>query len=443
MKTIYITDIKQKFPIGSRVEILGWIKSKRCSKEHTFLSISDSTGTIQVVVERGVVNDEVFENCKSMTVESAVRVYGTLQKDGSDNGSPDLEVLAIDFEVTNKATHQLSPPPRSEIDIFDPTLQNHFLNNRHFYLRNEKIMAILRFRAWLMGAVHQWFREQGFLEITAPTLTPVPLYEDGSALSVIVNNEKIYLTQCVGFYLEAAVHAFEKVYNLGPSFRGEESRSKRHLMEYWHIKAEIAFGDLEDIINFVESLISFVTTKAMTEAVEFTDIVGHGLNIDGLNPPFPRMSYTEAVEILKANGLDFEFGKSLGSEEEAILSRDYNQPLWVVGIPRSIEPFPYVIDSNDTRCTMTADLIATKGYGELLGVAEKIHDPAMLDERMIEKGKDDNELYQWLRDMRNYGCVSHIGFGLGLERFIRWLMQIEHVRDTMPFPRTFRRKVRP
>lgn len=443
MKELYIGDIQQNIFPGSQVEILGWIKSKRCSKMHTFVSVVDSTGEIQVVVEKGEVNDEVFELCKSMAAESAVRVIGTVQKNGGSNGSAALEVLATNFEVTNKATHVLSPSPRSDFDIFDPKLQGHLLDNRHFYLRNEKNIAIMRFRGWLTSTVRKWFENQDFLEITAPTLTRVPLYEDGSALSLEIDKETVFLTQCVGFYLEAAAHAFERVYNLGPSFRGEEARSKRHLMEYWHIKAEIAFGNLEDIIYFVESLISFVTERAMVEAGQYTKVVGGGLNIDGLNPPFPRISYPDAVDILNSGGLNFEFGKSLGSEEEAILSEGFDQPFWIVGIPRKIEPFPYVIDLNDPRRTMTADLIASNGYGELLGVAEKIYDPAMFEERMKEKDKYGDERYQWLVDMRNYGCVPHIGFGLGLERFIRWMMQIEHVRDTMPFPRTFKRRIRP
>lgn len=443
MKEVYMNDVGKKIGVNSPVDLLGWIKNKRCSKHRTFLSVADSTGEIQVVVERGKVDDEMFESAKKVPVESSVRISGIVAEHPSSNDKSTIEVLASNFEIINEATFQLTPHPRGEIDIFKPEFQSHLLDYRHFYIRNPKTMAILKFRHWLMGAVHQWFRESGFIEITAPTLTPVPLYEDGSALNLDIHGENVFLTQCVGFYLESAVHAFEKVYNLGPSFRGEESRSKRHLMEYWHIKAEIAFGNLEDIIGFVESLISFVTRKAMSEAIEYTDVVGHGLNIDGLNPPFPRITYLEAIEKLQQAGVEFEFGKSLSSEDEAILSSMYEQPLWVVGIPRSIELFPYVIDLKDNRFTMTADLIASKGYGELLGVAEKIYDPAMLDERMKEKGKYGNELYQWLRDMRNFGCVPHIGFGLGLERFIRWLMQIEHVRDTMPFPRTFRRKVRP
>lgn len=443
MKKIYVSDVK-RLENGTPTLVKGWVSNKRVQKTCIFLTVTDSTGDIQVVFDAEVVTAKLFQQASAIPVESAVSVMGKVSGHLNNRTQEnEKELLVSGMEIIGEARYTLSPPPRSDLNIFDPALTKQLLDFRHFYLRNPKVMAILKFRHWLTGAVHGWFRENNFIEITAPTLTVLPLYDDGSALSLEIDNEKVFLTQCVGFYLESAVHAFERVYNLGPSFRGEESRSKRHLMEYWHIKAELAFGDLDDIMNLVEDLIRFVSAKALIETEELTQAVGGGLNLDGLKPPFPRLPYAEAVELLQHEGVDFEFGKSLGSEEEEIISRNYDKPLWVVGIPRTIEPFPYVIDSEDPRLTRTADLIATRGYGELLGVAEKIHDPAMLDERMTEKGKIGNELYQWLRDLRNYGCVPHIGFGLGLERFIRWLMQIEHVRDAMPFPRTFRRKVRP
>jgi asparaginyl-tRNA synthetase len=445
MKELYVDGVLYRTSVGTEVDLYGWIKNRRDHGNVIFLDICDSTGWMQVVVDKSRFSEEQFNLISKLTVESSVLVKGKLALTGKKTPTRNLEIRAESVELIGAANLGLTPSPRgNSFDIFDERLQDHLLTNRHFYLRNEKIMAILKFRHHLMGLVHEWFRADGFIEITAPILTPTPLYEGRSAIGLELYDEDIFLTQCVGFYLESAVHAFERVYNIGPSFRGEEGRSKRHLTEYHHIKAELAFGDLEDIITLVENLISFVTQRCSGEAriADLATVVGRPLCLDGLTPPFPRLSYCEAVTILQQRGVDFEFGKSLGSDEEAMLSENFSQPFWVVGIPRTIEPFPYVIDSVDPRLTRTADLIATNGYGELLGVAEKIHDPAMLDERMAEKGKSD-PLYQWLRDMRQFGCVPHIGFGLGVERFIRWLMNIPHVRDTIPFPRTFGRKVRP
>jgi len=393
MKTIFIKDL-HNIPNDTAIILLGWVKGKRRHGNVAFLDITDSTGLIQVVADK-------------------------------NNGAKAFESFSSDF------------------DIFDPSLTDHLLKNRHVYIRNPKIMAILRFRHILMSHMREWFNNNGFIEINAPILTPLPLYDDGSAMGIKVHDENIFLTQCVGYYLEAAVHAFERVYNMGPSFRGEESRSKRHLMEYWHIKAELVFGNREDIINLVESIISYLTKKCYEDCQEIFKTLGVDMCMDGLKIPYERISYEDAVQHLKKEGVDIEYGKGLGSKEEAILSNLYSGPFWVVGIPRCIEPFPYCIDESDNRITMVADLIASNGYGELLGVAEKIHNYEMLNERMEEKGKHEDQRYKWVHEVHQMGCVPHIAFGMGVERMIRWLLNIAHVRDAMPFPRIYRRRIYP
>ena len=215
-------------------------------------------------------------------------------------------------------------------------------------------------------------------------------------------------------------------------------------MEYWHIKAELAFVDFEDMAATVEHFIRDVSEKSIREGSELVRVIGTDMCEDGLKTPFPRIDYGKAVEWLKAQGSDMKFGKSLGSDDESLLSNRFgNTPFWVVGIPRSIEPFPYVVDSADTCRTKTADLIASRRFGELLDIAEKIHTLPMLDERLAEKNKAGDARYEWLRELRQYGCVPHGGFGMGLERFIRWLLQIPHVRDTIPFHRAFGRRIDP
>lgn len=439
MKKLYATDLINSVPINRQVEFYGWIKKRRRHNHYVFLDISDSTGTIQGVVNE---SDGLFELARRIRQETAVRVAGILVD--TERKNPQKEIHIQKMEVIGSSTINVSPYPRSNIDIFDPKLQEQLLSKRYFYLRNEKIAAILKFRHILMRIIHEWFHENGFIEIHAPVLTPTPLYDDKTPIAVQIHGQNVYLTQCVGFYLEAAVHAFEKIYNAGPSFRLEESRSKRHLMEYWHIKAELAFVNLEDMVITVEQFIRDVSEQIIQKGSDIADIVGGGICKDGLKTPFPRISYCEAIEWLKKQECDIEFGKSLGSDEEAKLCNKFNEtPFWVVGIPRSIEPFPYVIDPGDKRRTKTADLIASRGFGELLGIAEKIHELPMLDERLAEKGKKGDTRYEWLRELRQYGCVPHGGFGMGLERFIRWLLQLPHVRDTIPFHRAFGRRIDP
>ena len=440
MKKIYIADLLNRISNGAQVELYGWVKARRRHNHIVFLDVCDSTGTIQSVINE--TNKELFKLVKRINQETAVKVVGILMETGRSN--PPKEIRVQDIEIVGISTINVSPYPRSDIDILNPKLQEQLLNKRHFYLRNEKIAAILKFRHVLTRIVHQWFHKNMFIEIHAPILTPTPLYDDRSPIALQVHGQNVYLTQCVGFYLEAAVHAFEKIYNIGPSFRAEESRSKRHLMEYWHIKAELAFVDFEDIVMTVERFIRDVSEQSISEGSELASIINTKMCEDGLKIPFPRIDYSEAVEWLKTNGSDMEFGKSLGSDDESLLcSRFGNTPFWVIGIPRSIEPFPYVIDLADSRCTKTADLIASRGFGELLGIAEKIHILPMLDERLVEKGKASDVRYEWLRELRQYGCVPHGGFGMGFERFIRWLLQIPHVRDTIPFHRTFGRRIDP
>lgn len=440
MKKVYVADLLNRTPNGTQVELYGWVKARRRHNHVVFLDVCDSTGTVQSVVDE--TNKELFELAKRISQETAVKVVGILMETGRSNSPKEIRVR--DIEIVGVSTINVSPYPRSDIDILDPKLQEQLLDKRHFYLRNEKIAAILKFRHVLTRIVHQWFHENGFIEIHAPVLTPTPLYDDRTAMALKVHGQDVFLTQCVGFYLEQAVHAFEKIYNIGPSFRAEESRSKRHLMEYWHIKAELAFVDFEDMAAVVEQFIRDVSEKSIHEGSELARVIGTDMCEDGLKTPFPRIDYGEAVEWLKAQGSDMEFGKSLGSDDESLLNNRFgNTPFWVVGIPRSIEPFPYVVDSADTCRTKTADLIASKGFGELLGIAEKIHTLPMLDERLAEKNKAGDARYEWLRELRQYGCVPHGGFGMGLERFIRWLLQIPHVRDTIPFHRAFGRRIDP
>lgn len=438
MKTHFVTDFLAANP-GGAATLYGWLQNRRRQGKIIFLDIVDSTGSMQVVVERAAVTEEEFDLASKATLESGVSVSGTL----ANGANRPNEIHANSFAVLGEATLRLDPQPRSDFDPFDERLTGQMLDYRHIYLRNPKVMAVLQFRAELMRIVREWFYQNRFMEFDAPIITPTPLYDGKTAMSVKVHGEDLFLTQCAGFYLEAAAHAFERVFNMGPSFRGEESRSKRHLMEYWHIKAELAFGDREDIIEIVEDILGYVTRECQTRCQHLLDILGTQLCTDGLKVPFPRISYEDAITYLQKNGFETEFGKAISTAEEESLSKLYASPFWIVGIPRVVEPFPYVIDPNDTRVTMVADLIASNGYGELLGIAEKIHDPAMLDERLAEKGKLGEPRYQFVRDVHAAGCVPHIAFGMGLERLVRWLLNIPHVRDAIPFPRVVRRRVYP
>lgn len=440
MKTHFIRGIRAEAP-GTEITLMGWIGARRNHKNIIFWDMRDSTGSMQVTVKRSVFGDEDWEMLNGLLPESSVVISGLIAMNGDQ---PELQAHTV--QVISAARRRLQPDIRSG-PILDPSNTDFVLRNRHLYLRHPAVGAVLRVRDEVMFAIRNWFHENRFVEITAPVLTRLPLYHDGSAIGVEVHGEDLYMTQCVGFYLEASAHAFERVYNMGPSFRGEESRSPRHLMEYWHIKAEWCWDNLDDSMRIVEELLALATKHIAQNCTHELDILrgfGFELCTDAVKRPYPRVSYREVIDHLQQGGHDAEFGKSLGGKDEELLAEMFGStPVWVTGIPRSIEPFPYSINRDDPEVTMTADLVSSNGCGELLGVAEKIVGMDELRERMSEKGLYDDPDHAWIQELRDFGPVPHVAFGMGVERLIRWLLDIPHVRDAIPFPRTFRRKVYP
>ncbi len=435
MKELFIKDVlHNQFIIGQTVELYGWVASVRVHKSHLFFDLEDSTGRIQVIVNTNIINVRIKP-------EQSIMVLGSLMLNSK---SKKYEIVAKSVQIIGDVTLPLSPAPRSDFDIFDNRYTNYVQQNRHLFIRNSKVCAVLKARDYVKTAVCNWFKEKNFTEITAPILTGVLLYDNSTGIPVRVNNQDLFLTQCVAFYLESAVHAFERVYNIGPSFRGAESVSPRHLTEYWHVKAEIAFCPFEDMFSMVESLINSIVEEVMPlsheiyKALEIKPIIK---NIQKI--PYPRISYCDAIKLCKSQGIDVAFGKSLGDRAEAFLTEYFDSPLWVTHNARSIEGFPYKICEFDDRLTYTADLIGNCGGGEILGIADKITDYNELSERLAEKGKSNETGYEWFKELRNYGTVPHCGIGMGLERLIKWIYKLSHVREAIPFPRSIGRKIYP
>lgn len=431
MKNLYINDILTKIAIGEEIQIDCWISAIRKMKNMLFLDACDHTGNIQVVYNG--------EN-SALKLEQSVSIRGVLQ----NNPNGDKEIVASNIKIIGDVKKNLNPSPRSNFDIFDPKYTNYVQENRHLFIRNPKAMAALKARHFVKRAVHDWFLNNEFTEITAPILTPILLYTEDTGIAVNVNNQDVFLTQCVAFYLESAVHAFERVYNIGPSFRGAESISPRHLTEYWHVKAEVGFCSFEEIFGIVEAMLNYIVDKVEPQSTEIFKILGTKPVFDEVRKaPFPRIKYRDAIELCKKNGIEAEFGKSLSSEAETFLTKYFDSPVWVTHNARSIEGFPYKICDFDREVTYTADLIGSCGGGEILGVADKILDYDELCERLKEKGKDTNFRYEWFKELRDFGTIPHCGIGMGLERLIKWLFRLPHVREAMPFPRSMGRKIYP
>lgn len=432
MKNIFINDIVETKKKGEYVEIYGWVLSNRSHKNILFFDLIDSTNKIQITVS----NIEL-KNRINIIPESVVFVKGNVNITNNIK-----EIVATEIEILSKPLINLSPNPRSNFEIFNPKYTNLTLDQRHLYLRNPKLMAIQNIRNFILNKVRQWFYNEKYVEIAAPILTPLTLYDDESALAVNIKNQHVFLSQCAGYYLEASVMAFEKVYNISASFRGEEGKSKRHLIEYWHIKAEVAFASLEDIIHVVEEFLKHITIELLEneDVKRWLEIIEKDINKTCLSTPFKKITYNEAISLLKKIGHEIEPGERISSIEEELLSEELGGTFWLTNTPASHEPFPYSLD-RISKETKVADLIGNNKKGEILGTAEKISDINELDERMKIKGKF-NEKYEWIRDIHKFGCAPHSAFGIGVERLIRWLLDSEHVRDVHPFPRTFGRDIK-
>lgn len=437
MKDLFVKDTK-KLKSGASVKLLGWVTRLNDLKDFIFLDLTDSTGTIQIVINKKKLKNNL-NVIKKLALESSIQVTG-LKKTRKKK----IEIITSEIIVLSTPSAKYYPNPRGNFDIFSEKFNELLNEKRHIYIRSPKMIHILKMRHFTTDNIRQWFNSNKFIELTAPILTPTILYAEDTALKIKINHHNAFLTQCVGFYLEASVHALERVYNIGPSFRGQESHTKRHLMEYWHVKAEIAFADLEDIISSVEKLIYYLCKNSKKYDDENQKILGLKICLDGLKIPYPRITYENAIKYLNKKGMKIKFGEHLGSKGELILSNKFkNTPFWIIGNPRTLEPFPYSLDPKDNRILKVADLIASKGYGEILGVAEKISDIDMLSERMKEKGKHNDKSYKWVYELHEFGSVPHAAMGMGLERIIRWLFNIPHVKYTIPFPRTFRTKIYP
>jgi Aspartyl/asparaginyl-tRNA synthetases len=418
------------------VDLLCWLKSR--PRNHgglIFLDVVDSTGSVQVIVSGEAAGQpSVLQN---LIAESSLEVSGTLSKRKSQ-----VEIIATRVQVVQRATRRMNPSVRAlDTSILASKNVDKLLSMRHIYLRNPILLILNELRSHTLYVVRCWFEKHRFNDFSAPLITPSLLYDPTSAIHLanLNKNRPLYLSQCAGFYLEAGAHAHERVYNLGPSFRNE-SRTNRHLMEYWHIKAELCSGKMDDIIILVELFLRDISHATVHHRARVQSMLG--AEEHQLHYPFKRIRYSLAVQKLQENNVKIKFGDNISKLHEEWLTKDNGDaPLWITHKPKGLEPFPYSLDPDNDELTMTADLIAPYGFGEICGVAEKSFAMETLDRRLGEMGKlDQFDMYDWVRDMRNFGMVPHTAFGMGFERLLRWLCGTHHVRDVIPFPRIFGRE---
>ncbi len=410
---------------GTTINLNGWVANRRSSGKIRFIQLRDGSGVIQCVVMADRVSPEVFELADHIPYESSVIVTGQVQKD--PRSSIGFEIAVDSIELISEA----EPYPISNKDHGVAFLMDH----RHLWLRSSRQTALMKIRSVLTRSARAFFDELGFVSVEAPILTPTACEGTTSLFEVAYFDRSAYLTQSGQLYGEAAAMALGKIYVYGPTFRAEKSKTRRHLTEFWMIEPEIAFAELPEAIDLAEGLICRIVSDVLNECSAQLKILERDIaRLELVKAPFPRFTYTEAIDILKQKGVDIEWGADLGGDEESALSEAFDRPVFVTHYPSDIKAFYMKRDSSDSRLALAVDLLAPEGYGEIIGGGQREDSLEALEQR-IEKHGLPKEPLEWYLDLRRYGSVPHAGFGMGIERALAWIAGIHHVRETIAFPR--------
>lgn len=413
----------------TRGTIRGWVANLRSSGSILFLTVRDGTGLIQAVVAKADVPAELFAEAKALTIESAVVVTGDLKPDPRSPSGWEMAVAALTV-VQRAAEYPIGKKEHGP---------DFLLDHRHLWLRSSRQTAILRIRDEIVFALRAWLKGHGFVLTDTPILTPTAAEGTTTLFKTDYFGEPAYLAQTGQLYLEAAAMAFGRVYDFGPTFRAEKSKTRRHLTEFWMLDAEAAFVAFEENLAIQEQLITAAVQAVVRTRAAELDLLERDVEIlKAVQPPFPRMTYDQALKELAKAGHKTSWGEDFGADEEAVLAKLYSQPLFVTHYPAEIKAFYMQPDPANPRAVLNADLLAPEGFGEIVGGSERIHDEALLRER-LRAFQLPVEEYEWYLDLRRYGSVPHSGFGIGLERVVRWICGLEHIRETIPFPRLLNR----
>lgn len=428
MKYIHVRDVLDGKYEDKKVHLRGWVHRIRKQTKMAFVILRDPSGVVQTVVKKAAVSEEQYAAVEKMLVESLVTLEGIVKKDSRAEGGYEVQVdnidvlrFAEDFPITENQSVE-------------------FLNdNRHLWLRSRKMSNVLKVRDEVFRSAREYLRKEGFYETTCPMFVSTMGEEGADLFEVDYFGSKVYLTQTSQMHLEPQLYAMEKVFILAPSFRGEKSRTRKHLTEYWHLEVEEAWCDHECNIKRQEDLISYMChSVAKNRQTELAELGVSPDRLWNVKPPFERMTYDVAIEECQKGGLDIKWGEDIRTEAEDILTRDRDGFLFVEYYPKEIKSFYMKHNPDDPRTYKNDDLLAPHCYSEIIGGSQREDDAELILENLRRIG-DDPEKYKWYIDIRRYGSVEHSGFGVGIDRFITWMLELEHIRDCVPFPRTVSR----
>jgi len=429
--------------VDQQVTLKGWLYATTRKGKLMFIRLRDGTGMCQGVAYRPEVGDELFETLKRLGQESSLIVTGTVRENGRAPGIPGGYEIGIEsVEVLQNVEDYPITPKDHGVDFL--------MDNRHLWLRSSKQWAVMRVRATIKRAIIDFFDNNGFINIDTPIITPAAAEGTSTLFEVDYFEEKAYLAQTGQLYNEADIMAFGKVYCFGPTFRAEKSKTRRHLAEFWMVEPEMAFFDLDDLMDFEEQFVTYVVQTTLEKRRAELEFLERDLTVlENISAPFPRINYDEAIERIHAireatddpelkEQLKIEWGDDFGAPHETVLTKQFDKPVLVYGYPSQVKAFYMEPWPGRPEVCKSVDLLAPEGYGEIIGGSERMSDPDLLI-AAIERHELPLEHYQWYVDLRQFGSVPHSGFGLGLERTVAWICGIEHIRQTSPFPRTLNR----
>jgi asparaginyl-tRNA synthetase len=411
------------------VEVAGWLYNLRKSGKIVFPIIRDGSGLLQCVALKTALPEATFEALKHLTQESSLIVRGKLRPETRAAGGYELDVASVDIlqHVSEEHPYPITPKDHG-VDFL--------MDHRHLWLRSKRQHAAIRVRHEVIKSIRDYFDSNGFTLVDTPIFTPAACEGTTTLFEVdYFEDEKVYLTQSGQLYNEANAMAFGKVYCFGPTFRAEKSKTRRHLTEFWMVEPEMAYADLEEVKRVAEDLVVYIVGRVVENRNEELKTLERDIaRLETVAKPFPRMSYDEAVKILQSKGSEIQWGGDFGNTDETLLTEDFDRPVMVDRYPTEIKAFYFQPDERRPEVALGVDVIAPDGYGEIIGGGQRIHDLKLLEQR-LDQHQLPREAFNWYLDLRRFGTVPHGGFGMGVERFVAWMCGLEHIRETIPYPR--------
>jgi asparaginyl-tRNA synthetase len=415
--------------VGETVEIAGWLYNLRKSGKIAFPLLRDGTGIIQCVAVKANIDEALFETLKNLTQESSLILTGKLREEQRAPGGYEMDVEGAEIvqRVPESDPYPITPKEHGTDFLMD---------HRHLWLRSKRQHAVIRVRHEVIKAVRDYFDSHGFTLVDTPIFTPAACEGTTTLFEVdYFEDEKVYLTQSGQLYNEADAMAFGKVYCFGPTFRAEKSKTRRHLTEFWMVEPEMAYATLDDVKQVAEELIVYVVGRVLENRRKEIEALERDISkLESIKAPFPRMSYDEAVVVLQKKGSEIQWGSDFGGTDETMITAELDRPLMVDRYPTQVKAFYFEPDADRPELALGVDVIAPEGYGEIIGGGQRIHDLNLLLKR-LEEHHLPPEAFNWYVDLRKYGSVPHGGFGMGIERFVAWMCGLEHIRETIAYPR--------